>query len=341
MFTGLNINRMSGRLIGLGFEHLSPMLHTAWNHAFEEERNLLGWRKEGIIPFTRNEYWVLKHQVESQELLSSKASGVYARSSSQSEQRSSPESPAGAQCESEIEGLTIPEEVLKKAEEAVQASNTQPDPAIAEILRYLGSFIVRNSGSQVTREILGMQRVADAMHRMEHPDPMAAELRNVRITAKDFWNLPGSATGEEALAIAKNKAEERQLKEAAVEERRIDRESKKRRDLTTAVLRSEVLLLEISSQGPSRLSSLVLKDLKALLLHDRPDGSAEVKGTKPEIQARVARIPDVVRALEAYASTQLNVAQPRALIDPPRVYPPVPQPPPPPTPQAPHVPLDM
>ena len=72
---------MSGKLQGIGFEHVAPMLHTAWEHAFKEESNLLGWRKEGIITFTRNEYWLLKHQVESQDLLSTRASSVYARTS--------------------------------------------------------------------------------------------------------------------------------------------------------------------------------------------------------------------------------------------------------------------
>ena len=49
------------------------------------------------------------------------------------------------------------------------------------------------------------------------------------------------------MAMAKKKAQERQLKEAIVEERRADRESKKRREVTDAIKRSEALLLEISS----------------------------------------------------------------------------------------------
>ena len=101
---------------------------------------MLGWRKEGIIPFTRNEYWVLKHQVESQQLLSSKASGVYARSS-QNDQ-GSPESAEGVRVGNKTAGLSIPTEVIRRAEEAVRASQDNSDPATAEMLRYLGSFII-------------------------------------------------------------------------------------------------------------------------------------------------------------------------------------------------------
>jgi hypothetical protein len=187
-----------------------------------------------------------------------------------------------------------------------------------------------------------MPRVEDAMRRQQHPDPTITEIRNNRVTAKDFWHLPGSATGEEAMAMAKKKAQERQLKEAAVEERRADRESKKRREVTDAIKRSEALLLEISSQGPSRLSTMVLKDLKALLLHAHPDGSADSKGTKAELQGRIALLPDVVQALQAFSSRQqAGWSQPHPSVDLPTVSAPMPPPPPPPTAQAPHVPPEM
>ncbi len=105
------------------------------------------------------------------------------------------------------------------------------------------------------------------------------------------------------MAMAKKKAQERQLKEAAVEERCADRESKKRREVTDAIKRSKALLLEISSQGPFRLSTMVLKDLKALLMHAHPNGNADSKGTKAQLQGRIALLLDVVQALEAFSST--------------------------------------
>ncbi len=182
---------------------------------------------------------------------------MYARSS-QNDQ-GSPESAEGARVGNKTAGFTIPTEVIRRAEEVVRASQDNSDPATAEMLRYLGSFIIRSSGSQETQDLaLCMPGVEDAMWRLQHPDPMITKSRNNRVTAKDFWHLPCSATDEEAMAMAKKKAQERQLKEAVVEERRADRESKKRREVTDAIKRSEALLLEISSQGPSRLSTMVL-----------------------------------------------------------------------------------
>ena len=199
------------------------------------------------------------------------------------------------------------------------------------------------SGREDAEELLSMPRVVEAMQRMQHPDPMAAELRNTRITTKDLWSLSGSAIGEEAMDMAKKKAEERQLKEAGlVEERRVDKESKRRRDLTEAVKRSKELLEQISCQGPSRLSTMAVKDLKALLLYHRPDGTADSKGSKAELQSRVAFIPDVVQALSAYAPIQEAApAQDHARVDPPPVSPPMPPPRPPMTDPAPLVPPEM
>ena len=49
--------------VGVTFVRLAPMLKPAWEHGFTEERNMKGWRNEGIIPFTRNELWRLQEEV--------------------------------------------------------------------------------------------------------------------------------------------------------------------------------------------------------------------------------------------------------------------------------------
>ena len=231
----------------------------------------------------------------------------------------------------------MPKDIMQAAEDVL---HDQPIPT--DLMKKVAGFIVKLSGREDAEELLSMPRVVEAMQRMQHPDPMAAELRNTRITAKDLWSLSGSATWEEAMAMAKKKAEERQLKEAGLEERRADRESKRRRDLTDAVQLSKELLEQISRQGPSRLSTLAVKDLKALLLYHHPDGTADSKGSKAELRSRVALIPDVVQALSAYAATQEPaLAQDLSRVDPPPVPPPMPPPPPPMTDPNPLVPPEI
>ena len=53
---------VGGRIKSLKFNHLVPMFKPAWEHAFTKERNLQGWVKEGIIPFTRRQLWELHEQ---------------------------------------------------------------------------------------------------------------------------------------------------------------------------------------------------------------------------------------------------------------------------------------
>ena len=342
--TALNIGRLSGRLTGVGFEHLAPMLHCAWKHGFTEERNLYGWKKEGIIPFTRSEYWVLKNQVESQQLLSSKASGVYARTP-QRDAQGSPESASEGNAAPDNQGSwAVPKDVMQAAEQAIHSTNNGLDANIAaRLLQKLGSFILQKGGSEDVRELLSMPRVADTMQRMHNADPRATKVRGVRVTAKDVWSLAGSATGDEAMDMARRRASEKQRKDTEVEQRREERIAKRRRILTDAVMRAEAVMQEIARQGPARLKSLVVKDLQALLLHDRPDGTADTKGSKAELLPRVATIPDVVRALEQFSSSQNNApsAPPRQDVELLTVYPPMPlpqQPPPQPpaSPQAPY-----
>jgi hypothetical protein len=136
--------------------------------------------------------------------------------------------------------------------------------------------------------------------------------------------------------MARRRAFEKQRKNAEVEERRKERVAKWRRILTNTVMRVEAVLQEISPQGPARLKSLVVMDLQALLLHDRPEGTADTKGSKAELLPRVATISDVVRALEQFSSSQNNAlsAPPRQDVEMPPAYPPMP-PPPLPQPQPP------
>mmetsp|Transcript_44013 Transcript_44013/g.112389 ORF Transcript_44013/g.112389 Transcript_44013/m.112389 type:complete len:90 (-) Transcript_44013:27-296(-) len=49
-------------LRALTFSHFMGMFHPAWEHGFTTERNLIGWNKEGITPFTRAPLTTFKRQ---------------------------------------------------------------------------------------------------------------------------------------------------------------------------------------------------------------------------------------------------------------------------------------
>ena len=64
------------RLLPLRYKHLVPMMKAAWEDAFTEDRNLKGWAAEGLIPFTRNEYWKLHLANKAKLMLRQAAAGA-------------------------------------------------------------------------------------------------------------------------------------------------------------------------------------------------------------------------------------------------------------------------
>ncbi len=77
------------------------------------------------------------------------------------------------------------------------------------------------------------------------------------------------------MAVAKKKAEGRQLKGAVLEERRANMDSKRRRDLT--------LMEKISCQDPTWLSKVAVKDFNSLLMYHRPYGTADSNVSNDEL----------------------------------------------------------
>jgi hypothetical protein len=59
------------KLNNITFRHFMDMFYPAWEHGFTVERNTLGWKKEGIIPFTRAQLNKHRHLLASRSLLSS------------------------------------------------------------------------------------------------------------------------------------------------------------------------------------------------------------------------------------------------------------------------------
>jgi hypothetical protein len=127
--------------------------------------------------------------------------------------------------------------------------------------------------------------------------------RRNRITAKDIWGLPGSATGPEALEILRAKEADRRRIAEEKYARDEAREQKRRRTIVDNVNKATHLLTTISNSGPSKLNSLVVNDLKALLTHSDPEGK-EQKGNKAELLARVKILESVQGALAIYESSK-------------------------------------
>ncbi len=121
-----------------------------------EERSLLllhGW-KEGLIPFPRNEYWVLKHQMEIQQLLTAELESIKCVCTKprtlQHDAQGSPESAS--------EGHAAPKTkdrgqcqkyVMQAPEKGLHACNNGLDTSVAtQLLHELESFIWQKGGNE-------------------------------------------------------------------------------------------------------------------------------------------------------------------------------------------------
>eukprot|EP00873_Tetraselmis_striata_P044253 jgi/Tetstr1/464517/TSEL_009275.t1 len=51
-------------LEALKMEDFIDMIRPAFEHGFTYDRNMMGWRKEGLMPFNRNELWNLREELE-------------------------------------------------------------------------------------------------------------------------------------------------------------------------------------------------------------------------------------------------------------------------------------
>ena len=127
------------------------------------------------------------------------------------------------------------------------------------------------------------------------------EARGGRITAKDLWHLQGSATGEQALAIARTKHEERKRKQEQAAANREEREAKRRATVAMAITKSVGLLQHISTGGPGAVKQMKVQELQWLLMQSTQDKAP--KGTKAELLAKVGLLPDVKKALAEYTRT--------------------------------------
>ena len=133
-----------------------------------------------------------------------------------------------------------------------------------------------------------------------------------RITARNIWNRPGSATGEEALELLRQKHVEkkREAEEAAA---RAEAKKAKQRDKVVALCaKGAAALKELKVLGAALLPRLKKDDLLGLLQASNPQGK-EPKGNMGELLSKVRELPSVIQAIAyAQASTQPPVLTPSA-----------------------------
>ena len=118
MLRELNKGNM-GKIKTLNFQHMVPMFKPAWEHAFTRDRNLQGWIKEGVLPFTRRQLWELREENKAGAALSNAA--PHARNLQQDSEASDPQGAI-----SDHQSATRPPEARQLHTTRIQVENKLP-----------------------------------------------------------------------------------------------------------------------------------------------------------------------------------------------------------------------
>ena len=327
---------------GVTFRHLAPMLKAAWEHGFTEERNKKGWVSEGIIPFSRNQYWKLREEEAARAAsnASDRGSGNRPRDLRGAAQQHEGQQPpadstigttvqpeAGANqaanagstgsCTDQEQtgsGRSGSEQILCPPRMAAVVAKAQQLTAPADLAslskeEILQAYIQQHEiVNDLVEGIRPMQEDSGVDDDSTVPEGQE-DTRVGRITAKNFYGLQGSVTGPEALALARRKEAERKAKAEAAAAKAKEREDKRRGQVATALVRGSDLLRVVQEGGEARLLTLPAKDLVALLVHADPTAPAP-KGNKADLLEKVRALPAVVEAVAAAASRHLHQTQP-------------------------------
>ena len=326
-----------GRIKTIKFKHMVPMFKVAWEHAFTRERNERGWIREGIIPFTRKQLWDLREQnLAASALLSTPLSvtpnmqGTSEASTGISAYQSSTASNAE---ETQGQLVNLPRQLLDAVKSAQLEKEAMPS---LTSLAALSKEDILQYAIKLRETIIGMvDNAQGAIANEEIQDMEEGMLEDDagfagRITARNLWGLEGSVTGEEALNIARRRAEDRRKQEEEKASKAAERDSRRRQAVAHALCRGAELLDKIKQGGSGVLATLPVKDLQALM--QCTDSAAPLpKGNKRELLEKVNAITEVREAMECYNSMRVQAAL-AASAPPPPPPPPLPQPPLPPPP---------
>ena len=99
----------------------------------------------------------------------------------------------------------------------------------------------RMEEQEILKELASVH-VAAELEETDSEVELEEEARTTRITARHLWNLPGSVTGDQAMALAREKAADKRRKAAEKDAKEADRTAKRRRLAAQSVAKGQELL---------------------------------------------------------------------------------------------------
>jgi hypothetical protein len=230
------------------------MFKPSWQHGFTKERNIMGWRKEGIIPFNRNALWQLREEEEAKRTTwASGASWNSTRITLTNESASTRASIVhGGPTERRCSHSVLPAPLASKLTHSKANKVNPQDFAAISLAEKLDIFMKQQ---ELLDEVCDntIQRRQECSSDMEDDDDEQAiyeqEVLKTKITAAPAWNKHGSVTGEEVLALARAKARENEKEKQEATARLQERAAKKRRMIVESVTMGNTMLARIAEQG--------------------------------------------------------------------------------------------
>ena len=322
-------------LLALGHQHLVECFFKPWHNAFQPDKNEMGWKLEGVVPFTKTVLWKYRetHKTSEWTIASNHVSTRASRISSGSSGDDRRESTAGtaARNVATLAGK-IPAEVQVVVQQAPHL------PALTDVMDASKSKddIVSDLTAQLirAREMLATTTdyIAKAQEAQGEGSQRAA--RGARVTAAQLFAIEGGASGEKVLEIQRANKAKKDAEQAEKNARTEAAAAKRAAALAKAASSALDLLQRISAHGSRVVDNFTIKDIKDILQYSEPEAAAP-KGLKEELKARLLKLPTVVQALKAHevasaAAASVEVAPTRALVTgcPPMPAAPPPQPPP-------------
>lgn len=276
------------------------------------ERNLKGWRIEGLIPFNRNALWK-KRESMTRSSTGHSAIGpaaaaaltpaaLLAPEDSSPDDDPAPENPLAPVAPAATLAFGV---VTERVQEAMDFIIAPPPIRFDEVPLAYEQIVAHNLRLQETCKVFADFLASSA----ERP-----RTDKSRITAKTMFGLKGSATGEEGRRMARARNEEQQAEKAEKAKRKEAFMQKKALDVAALVTKGAELLLALERHGPSLISRLVIADILALLTNANPQGNVTKPKNKTEGLDRVRALGSVQAALSRHALA-IAVEQPHPVAD--------------------------
>ena len=117
--------------------------------------------------------------------------------------------------------------------------------------------------------------------------------------------MPGSATGEEAIAMLKanNDGKAAVVVVVVVAAKKDDVVAKKAQDTSSRVIDGAVFIDNIKKNGPTYLRSLRVDDYYSLMVHATPQVTVKNPKSKKENYDKACELPAVRSALDFFSAT--------------------------------------